>query len=169
MMHHAEYAPAPSESTGIVFECPHEAELHEYQRLMEFASYNRACLCLCMTSYKDVPEPSDSAAYRDSVTCIGLNILGHFTTTLNLSHSEAVNPGVHCYANLNNLDRLKGSMKAAWKPYYPPNNDIFLDNCRMPVRIYISIIICFIYNLFYQFDYSIEWLCWIGFNRWILQ
>jgi hypothetical protein len=89
-----------------------------------------------MTSYRNIPEPSDSAAYRDSLAVEGLNYLGYWATTLNLSHSESVNPGVHCYANLNNLDRLILSMEAAWKPYYPPNQHIILDNTRMPVRIY---------------------------------
>ena len=85
----------------------------------------------------NIPEPDDSAAYRDSVTIEGLNILGYWATTLNLGHSENVNPGVHCYANLNNLDRLVPAMEAAWKPYYPSNQNIILDNTRMPVSIYI--------------------------------
>ena len=123
-----------------------EAELVEYQRMMEFASYDSACLCLCMTSYRNIPAPNDSAAYRDSLAIEALNLLGHWATTLNLSHSEDVNPGVHCFANLNCLDRLVPNMEAAWKPYYPPNNHIILDNTRMPVRRYIIILFIIYFN-----------------------
>jgi len=119
---------------GREYGCVHD-ELLECQRMMEFASYESGCLCFCMTSFADLPEPNDSAAYRDTLAVEGLKLLGLWPTTLNYSHSNYVNPGIHCYANLNNLERLIPNMEAAWKPYYPANKHIIIDNCRMPVRI----------------------------------
>ena len=155
------FAPDPAANERR-YDCVHEAELVEFYRIMEIASYNKGCICLCMTNYKNIPEPSDCAAYRDSVTCVGLNALGYHATSLNFSHSENVNPGIHCFANLNNVARLKSNMEAAWKKYEsicPINTDIVLDNTRMPVRIYILTIITTTYSLYYN---SIARLCWIN-------
>jgi hypothetical protein len=87
-----------------------------------------------MTSYAHMPEADGSAASRDSLTIEGLKMLDYWPTTINNGHAEFVNPGVHCFGNLNNLDRLKDNMDAAWPAYYPMNDDIFLDYCRMRVR-----------------------------------
>jgi len=118
----------------------HEAELIEReliaaQRLLEFTSYNSGILLFGMTSFKNIPEPSDEAAYRDSLAAAATKLLGFWPTTLNLTHSEEVNPGVHCFSNLNCLERLITSTEAAWKPYYPPNQHIVLDWTKMPVRL----------------------------------
>jgi len=102
---------------------------------MNFLRFNKACLLLCMTSYDELPDPDSSAAYRDTITSNAVTSLGHWTTTLNMGHTASVNPGVHCYGNLNNLERLKLSMEEAWPGYYLPNDHIIVDNVRMPVNI----------------------------------
>ena len=88
-----------------------------------------------MTSYAELPNPDSFAAYRDTTTSNAVTSLGYWTTTLNMGHAASVNPGVHCYGNLNNLERLKVSMKEVWPEYYQPNDHIIVDNIRMPVNI----------------------------------
>ena len=121
--------------TDRKYDCVHAEELANYRKLTDFLAYTKACLLLCMTSYAELPNPDSSAAFRDTITSRAVTSLGHWTTTLNMGHAASVNPGVHCYGNLNSLERLKVSMKEAWPEYYLPNDHIILDNMRMPVNI----------------------------------